>query len=180
MLRRSFVMMAAFALVLWAVHPSAADDKGGYGPLAKTAETKRTEGERLVTGVRIDTSKKPMPKDDLVVVITAHSEGGDPNHADGSFSLAKAGGGQTIHISGSRTHNVDAKLLGYGTTASGKTWVYEIDGLKVNGKKVFVAISAEYAGLEMRPVFISLGEDAPTNAGSFSPAGWAIAGKKTL
>jgi hypothetical protein len=150
--------------------------KSAYG----RAVSPKIKGEQPSRAIKIDTTKKPMPKDDLAVVITAHS--GDPsdpdvNWADGSFSLTKAGDGQTIHVSGSLIHHVVAPLAGYGTTETGLTWIYEIKGLKVGGKKVFVAISSQYSGDELRRVFISLGDDAPTDFASFAPSGYAVAGK---
>jgi len=167
------LIIAAVSVV--AVLEAAAAEGPAYGPQTKG---RRVAGEKLTAAVKIDTSKKPMPNNDTVLAIVAHSQEGDPNWADGGFSLAKAGDGQTVHVSGSHQHHVDAKLVGYGTTETGKTWIYEVKDLQVGGKKVFVAVSAEYSGDELRPVFISLGEDAPMDASSFRTAGWAVAGKK--
>jgi len=155
-------------------------EKGGYGGGPGKAEEKKVEG-KFATGDQIDKTKKPMPSNNMVLAIVAHSAEGDPNPADGGFSLTKAGGGRTIHVSGNRVHHVDAPLAGYGTaeTASfGRIWVYEVQGLTVGGYKVYAGISGEYTGNEMRPLWISLGKTDPVDGSSFGTAGWAVAGRK--
>lgn len=176
-IRVSGVFMIAIAIMVAMQFVTAADEKkGGYGK--PSAKPKQVEGDKPAKDLKIDTSKKPMPADDTVVVIFAHS-GDDFNWADGGFSLSKAGGGRTIHMDGNRTLHVDAPLVGYGTTETGNTWIYEIQGLKVEGRKVFVGIYAKYSDDEAAPVWISTGKDAPTEFyQSFKPAGVAAAGKK--
>jgi hypothetical protein len=174
---RAFCLCATTTAVLV---PATSAQEGKKTPYSYSQErAEKVQGELLTTaGVKIDTTKKPMPRDETVVVITVHEN--DPNWTDGGFYLDKTGGGYTTHIDGSRKHHVHAPLKGYGTTVSGKSWIYEVDGLKVGGKKVYAAISSEYSGnhLELRRVFISLGVDDPTDAGSFLSAGWALAGKR--
>lgn len=152
--------------------------KGDYGPQKKL---KREKGP-FDTSAAINTTNKPMPAQNYVDVIYAHSGNPmdpDSNWADGGFYLDTSGSGQTIHASGSSKHHVSAPLVGYGSTTV--YWIYEIQGLMVGDStpyKVYVAVKQQYAPGSDARLFISLGKNDPTDMSSFEPAGYAIRGTK--
>lgn len=184
-IRRPLALAALFAMAAIASSDLPAQERGGQShPYASPEKLKVMPPEEAMkaspfaAAAKIDRTKQPDPKADYGVVVVSGSDVG----GIGGFTLNKAAGGIATGSVATKfgwkgkSYTFGAELVGYGSTPN--SWVYEVKAVKVEGKKMYIAVPRASGAGGQFPVWASNGKDDPVDASTFMYFGTGERGER--